>query len=314
MAIIDFFNKNFRPHLNIKESDFFVLEYAPNFFVGTNSEGNIVIVQVSESQEPALCKKTKYISLEQNVRVEFQNEKLKNAEKVNIIKCTSTENNDRKIFLELSELLFENESKSFLEIFDILHQLFSDKKEISDSELIGFYAEFFTLFYFDKSLNIKKFWQSKDRMKYDFSFSETEKLEVKATAKNQRVHHFRHEQLFSKDIEIFVLSYMLRFDDEGLSLFDLLEECKKLKPVSPKIIQREFYILKNCDEERLKRLKFNTEFTKQNMRFYKASDIPKFNQLMPDGVSNAEYDCSLENIQTVDKNDFVSYIKQFIRV
>lgn len=314
MTIIDFFNKNFCQYLNDKEFDFFLLEYAPNFFIGRDSNGSIVIVQVSESKEPSICKKTKYISLEYNVCVEFQNDGLKNAEKVNIIKCTSTENNDRKIFLELSELLIKHEHKSFLEIFDSLHQLFSDKKELSDSELIGFYAEFFTLLYFDKSLNIKKYWQSKDRMKYDFSFSETEKLEIKATTKNTRIHHFNHEQLFSKNINIFVLSYMLRYDDKGFSFFDLLEECKKLKPVSKAIIQREYYIWKNCDEERLKKMKFNAEYTKQNMHFYKASDIPKFNQLMPDGVSNAEYDCSLENIQYIEYDDFLNFINQYLYI
>ena len=64
-------------------------------------------------------------------------------------------------------------------------------------------------------------------MKFDFSISEKVKLEVKATVKNIRTHHFRHEQLMTEVYDIFVLSYLLRYDDEGLSLFELLMSCKK---------------------------------------------------------------------------------------
>lgn len=41
-------------------------------------------------------------------------------------------------------------------------------------------------------------------MKFDFSISEKVKLEVKATVKNIRTHHFRHEQLMTEVYDIFV--------------------------------------------------------------------------------------------------------------
>ena len=59
-----------------------------------------------------------------------------------------------------------------------------------------------------------------------FSISEKLKLEIKSTTKNSRTHHFRHEQLMTELYNIYVLSYMFRYDDEGLSLWELILESK----------------------------------------------------------------------------------------
>ena len=59
---------------------------------------------------------------------------------------------------------------------------------------------------------------------------------------------------------------------------------------------------------RLKSIKFDTDLTDRLMHIYKAEDIPKFNQMSPDGVFNAEYDCDLENVDYITNDRFVSEI------
>lgn len=39
------------------------------------------------------------------------------------------------------------------------------------------------------------YWQSQDKMKFDFSINETKKIEVKTTTSETRKHKFKHEQL-----------------------------------------------------------------------------------------------------------------------
>lgn len=41
---------------------------------------------------------------------------------------------------------------------------------------------------------------------------------------------------------------------------------------------------------------------------FSAVDIPKFNQSTPDGVSNAEYDCVLDNATPIEESVFVADI------
>lgn len=148
-------------------------------------------------------------------------------------------------------------------------------------------------------------WQSRDRMKFDFSISEKVKLEVKATVKNTRTHHFRHEQLMTEVYNIFVLSYLLRYDDEGLSLYDLLLLCKEFMSKDARKLMRLNYVLKNVGEDRLKYMRFNRAYTDANRHIYRAEDIPKFNQNTPRGVANAEYDCILDNVQFVEDTLFI---------
>lgn len=146
-------------------------------------------------------------------------------------------------------------------------------------------------------------------MKFDFSISEKVKLEVKATVKNTRTHHFRHEQLMTEVYDIFVLSYLLRYDDEGLSLFELLMSCKKIMANDSKRLLRINYVLKNVEEGRLKQLRFNRAYTEANRHIYRAADIPKFRENTPRGVANAEYDCVLDNVEFIEDDLFISIAK-----
>ena len=231
---------------------------------------------------------------------------------VHIIRCLSEVKQEKCIFLELSMVLIQEGDKSeeaIMETFNILRTFFNDKKELSDNELIGLYAELYTICSFHESLAIEKYWQSRDRMKFDFSISEKVKLEVKATVKNTRTHHFRHEQLMTEVYDIFVLSYLLRYDDEGLSLFELLMSCKKSMANDSRRLLRINYVLKNVEEGRLKHLRFNRAYTEANRHIYRAADIPKFRESTPRGVANAEYDCVLDNVEFIEDDLFIDIAK-----
>lgn len=60
--------------------------------------------------------------------------------------------------------------EAIMETFNTLRTFFNDKKELSDNELIGLYAELYTIYSFHESLEIEKYWQSRDRMKFDYLF------------------------------------------------------------------------------------------------------------------------------------------------
>lgn len=209
MDIVDFFQN----HFNSWDSgnyDFTLIEYTSNILIGLDcSEHICVVVKSSNPNSLPFKYRTQKISIECNVKVKYclKNE-LRN-DVVHIIRCLSEIQREKYLFLELSTVLIRDNNGSqepIIEAFNIMRTFFNDKKEFSDNELIGLYAELYTINCFHDSLQIEQYWQSRDQMKFDFSISEKIKLEVKASVKNSRTHHFRHEQLMTEVYNIFVIS------------------------------------------------------------------------------------------------------------
>lgn len=312
MDIVETFQNHFGSG-NASTHDFTLVEYRPNFFIGIDKFDHVcVVVKSSGLHRFPIKYKTQKISIECNMKVCYELNGKPYDDTVHIIRCLSEVKREKYIFLELSMVLIQEGDKSeeaIIETFNILRTFFNDKKELSDNELIGLYAELYTICSFHESLEIEKYWQSRDRMKFDFSISEKVKLEVKATVKNIRTHHFRHEQLMTEVYDIFVLSYLLRYDDEGLSLFELLMSCKKIMANDSRKLLRINYVLKNVEESRLKHLRFNRAYTEANRHIYRAADIPKFRENTPRGVANAEYDCVLDNVEFIEDDLFIDIVK-----
>jgi hypothetical protein len=232
---------------------------------------------------------------------------------VHIVRCLSQKEKEKILFLELLDSIINNElsDEEIIDAFHTLSDFFKDRTEPSDNELMGLYAELDAMISFS-SLHLEKYWQSQDRMKFDFSITDSLKIEVKATTKPLRTHHFRHEQLVTDLYDILILSYMLRYDDEGVSLLDMIDQVKPLLLHNPKKLMRIDRVLKNVSEERLNSIRFNPDYTREKRHFYSANAIPKFPESTPDGVANAEYDCSLDNIRFVSDVEVFELINKVL--
>ena len=309
MSIVESFRAHFSLHEAI-DNDFSLFMYQDGPFVGVDREYNpSVIIESTTPHRVSSMQETKMLSLECNVPVKSSIGGSVVNQTVHIVRCFSRADKEVELFLEIASLLLGGGNQSqedIIETFNTLSSFFSEKSEPSYQELIGLYAELYTIKKFNTIIPLEKHWHSKDRMKFDFSISEELKLEVKATTKDMRIHHFNHEQLTAINMEIFVLSFVLRQDDEGMSLLELLNECKPFFiPYKEKYIQIARY-LKNTSEERLRNIRFNTDYTESKRKFFDAKDIPHFASSAPDGLINVEYDCVLENVKSIDDDSFFS--------
>lgn len=295
--------------------DFILFRYTDFLYLGEDNQGNVVIVCVSSKPNRSpLRQRTKMLSIECNMKVQYVLDGVVEKQTVHIIRCYSSSNQEKDIFIELAPLFEEashkqDQEESLLETVAILSSFFANKAEPTDSELQGLFAELYTIKSFQDSLHLGDYWQSNDRMKFDFSISGTTKIEVKSTIKNERKHHFRHEQLAHELFDIYVVSYMLRPDDEGTSLFELIELSKPLVQNDPRRLMILERYIKNTTELRLKQCRFSEAITDSKRRIYKAKDIPRFREETPTGVSNAEYDCNLEGVTAIEEKDFVCEIR-----
>ena len=313
MNIVETFNKHFKSDMDLK-NDFSLVNCEDGIMIGLDKNAHVAVVVKSGSPKRfPIIQKTQNMSIECNMKVSYALNGKVETDVVHILRCLSDFEKEKELFLELATVLLastDRSEESIMDSFNILRNFFSNKKDISDNELIGLYAELYTICKYHHTLNIEKYWQSRDRMKFDFSVTEKIKLEIKSTTKNSRTHHFRHEQLMTEIYEIYVLSYMLRYDDEGLPLYDLIVQSKKYLAYDPRKLLKINQVLKNVSEDRLKNLRFNQDFTEANMHFYRAIDIPKFNENTPNGVANAEYDCALDNINYIEESDALEIFKK----
>ena len=159
MDIVETFQNHFGSG-NASTHDFTLVEYRPNFFIGIDKFDHVcVVVKSSGLHRFPIKYKTQKISIECNMKVCYELNGKPYDDTVHIIRCLSEVKREKYIFLELSMVLIQEGDKSeeaIIETFNILRTFFNDKKELSDNELIGLYAELYTICSFHESLEIEK--------------------------------------------------------------------------------------------------------------------------------------------------------------
>ena len=284
-------------------------------FVGADNYLNPTIVCKSKTpNNDVIRQRTERISLEYNVKMNCTINGLDSEEVLHVFKCYAETTQERDVFLQLTPLfeaanMAEDQEDAFLELFDILSAFFKDRTEPSNRELQGLFAELLTIWSYRDRFPFSNYWHTNENMKYDFSISERVKVEVKSTTRAERIHRFSHEQLINRSVEIVVISYRLQEDDQGLSLFDLIQKTK------PLFIQKGDCLLlltkfeKNVSEDRLKSIKYNEELAVQNRKIIPAKTLPQFPQAQPSGVFNAVYDCDVELGQEIGEDAFFDLLE-----
>lgn len=298
------------------DSDFDLVNVNEDIFVGEDSERNLcVIIMSKEKAREELSYRTKLLSLQCNVSLTLKLNNGPHNDIYHVITCYSNVDNEKYLFLQLVDTYFFNQSITMdrmITIFGVLNDFFSKTPSLSANDLQGVYTELFTIYYFRNEFDFAKYWQSTDRMKFDFSITEDLKIDVKSTIKSERIHKFRHDQLNSAKNKVYVISYKLQKDDQGLSLYDLMKSCLPLLnsyPTKKARIVR--YICDDECKEELQKIRFNENYTIDNMRIINALNIPKFKE-NPLNVTDAEYNSNCEECLMEDNDYIIGELKEAI--
>ena len=285
-----------------------------NCYFGKDEESNVVYMLESSSPLiPSVYQETKSLRFVFNQNCTFScNNTLQN-KTMHIMICKETELDKLKAFIRLSKSFSAQDTgvdQYYLaKLFNSISSLFDKKRNITETEIQGLFSELYTiLFFYHKGCSLAKNWQSKNKMKFDFSIDTKKRIEIKSTIKPVRVHHFRHEQLQSELYDIKIVSIMLQKNDYGLSLGDLVTEITE-------VFQDDFALLlhiektvSQIDNDMLTEIKYDETHLKNNIKFFDAKSIPHFNEKNPDGVFNAEYDCDLETTQDLSIDEMIKWI------
>lgn len=285
-------------------------------YYGKDSDNNPVFAVMSHNaQLRPVIQKTKKLIFWFNAACDIIADSEHSEKTMNVLTCLSQDENEIIAFIRLTLAFIkgadEQSVKRLSELFTAITNLFANVHRASRIELQGFFGELYAIKYFyEQGLNISDYWQKKVKMKFDFSISAQKKVEVKTTTNELRVHHFRHEQLLSDLYDICVISILLREDDQGLSLLELIKEVQGIATGNFNTLMYIEDFVRNFDESELSNIKFDVAYLNKNLHIYRAEDVPRFKEDQPMGVSKTEYDSDLTNSRHIANIDFISWAQQ----
>lgn len=221
-----------------------------------------------------------------------------------IVKCLDISQETVKIFLTVFYSLIMI-SSSFISFSDLLWQFvnlftvsLSGKKTFRNKQTeCGWFGELLALEnlskyspWFKKKFGISPIdaYHKDEKSKYDFSFNNNFKLEVKTTNKSYRIHLISHSQAFNPYQKIIFASVLLQEDEKGKSLWEYFLQIKYLFSSHSQFYEE---IKSKLEELGINKenqgLRIDYEKSIDNIKYYQK--IPYFNLQEPKGVSETQY-------------------------
>lgn len=285
-------------------------------YFGKDNDNNVVFIIPSKTPKLAsIYQETKSLRFAFNKKCTFKSDSEEKTQVVHLLICKEKNEDQILAFIRLTRAFAQGERDNdqlyLSKLFSTISSLFDRKRQVSEIELQGLYTELYVILHLYKAgCDLSKYWQSKNMMKFDFSISESKRLEIKSTTKTSRSHHFNHDQLLSELYDIRIVSIMLQKNDRGESLGELIEQIRDKFADNYALLVHIESTISQIDDEELYRIKYDSTYTRTNMQFYDAKDVPHFNQKTPDGVFNAEYDCTLDTSPTINERDMITWLTE----
>ncbi|AJY74293.1 PD-(D/E)XK motif protein [Paenibacillus beijingensis] len=295
---------------------FDIADLSQTIYYGVDNDKNPVFV--IESLNPKMnsqLQSTRKLFFSSNTKCEMIINGVFLEKTVHILTCLSSQPEEQLAFVRLTESFSKHlvSSNPYMlnELFSALVNLFAQGGKVADTELQGLFAELYVIKYFmELGVNISSYWQKQNKMNFDFTINRIKRIEVKSTIQSIRIHHFKHEQLLSELYDIMIVSCLLRKDDAGLSLFKLIQGVRTIAAEDYRTLLYIEQLIKNIPEEILHELKYDETYFENNIRFFPASSVPKFNVVQPDGVTQTEYNSNLSTSAHIPLNSLIEWLNE----
>lgn len=296
---------------SLPDTGFRLIDYEEHYW-GRDSDGNLVFALTEDNDnEHGQFLKTRYLKLFINNHFEISNSSsIKGRFTIMVL---DLELDFDKEFIEIVlSYLKTNKNSSLIEFFIKLSALLSQDRKASKTELIGLYGELLLILCLKNShhFNLLDKYQSVDKSIFDFSISESIKIEVKSTTRSQRIHHFKLNQVHYKEIQVYVASLLLQSDDSGTSLQELVD--RVIYELSPSI---DFVMMinskiKNWSTYDLNNIRFNELLACEKIELFDSNQISMLlGPIRDENVFNLEFDANLSSIDPVDLKSVISSIE-----
>ena len=144
---------------------------------------------------------------------------------------------------------------------------------------------------------------------FDFS-AKRRHVEVKTALSDRRIHHFSHRQIWEEEGEqIIIASLLLRGDTDGLSLRELINDCRVALRGTPDYLKLEFAVrYAGMDDDSIVGPQFDANRAEQELLWFKAKDAPHFRVPEPSGVSETSYKVDLTKATPISTDELFRWL------
>lgn len=273
-----------------------------NVFLGVDTAGHPCLFVRGEEQsvEPPL--RTAHVSLQLSQQYSLAGVgESPRSELLHALRCEASEPAEVDTFLVLVEAFLMRHQDEVIDqhilssFFRSMVRLFSTSPARDlHGERQGLWGELFVMRRVRGHRFWARFWHSEVTRVFDFS-APGKRVEVKTTTGGQRIHRFSHRQVYALEgEEIVVASLMLREDDAGLSLQELISDCRAALLETPDYLKLERAVRRAGMEDHLEPGPvFDAVEAERGFAWFRSADVPHFRMAEPPGVSEARYKCDL---------------------
>lgn len=240
------------------------------------------------------------------------------SKKYTIILLQSLDRDIQKYFLDLIYIVLKKlpirpTVKALKSEISKVVSLFTTPPVFSKEVIKGLWAELFVITCSKNPLYLINSWHVSPEDKYDFNDS-TDKIEVKSTKNQERIHTFSIEQLNpNKDSKLIIASVIVIASGQGKNVFDLIDAIsERVTDVDALIKLKEItYQTIGPHLESTKKVRFDTSMAANTLKYFNHFDVPSINSFsLPVEVSNVYFSSCLKDILATDISTTSSKLHQ----
>ena len=217
------------------------------------------------------------------------------------LRCETSDSPDVETFLLLAEAFLARQEavgvdrhtltsffRSMVRLFEV-----TPAKDLQ-GERHGLWGELFMMSRVGGFRFWAPFWHSEVTRRFDFSCGRN-RVEVKITTRPERMHHFSHRQIYAiEGEEIVVASIVASEDDSGLSLRQLIEDCRSALLGTPDYLKLEKAVRQAGMESSTESgPAIDVVEAEEGLAWFRSIDIPHFRVPEPAGVTETRYKVDL---------------------
>lgn len=179
---------------------------------------------------------------------------------------------------------------------------------------VGVFGELFAIKYLYENgyENIVDKYHQNFYSKHDIELDTKNRIEIKTTVSEKRIHSFKHNQIYRNDVNVYVCSIMLEQSKEGTSLYELFLQIINLYSNPDSIFALE-KLMKKCGvgEENVG-LRFAMEKANNDIKIFNVEKLPKIEMEPPKGVTNVKYDVDCSFAENINISEFVAFVNHIL--
>ena len=286
-------------------------------FLGLDTTGHAVLFVLAEAGavEPPLRTDKVSLHIGQSYSLAAMDDSPR-VELMHALRCETSDPADVETFLLLAEVFLARQEagganrQSLTSFFRSMVRLFAvtPAKDLQ-AERRGLWGELFMMSRVRGFRFWAPFWHSEVTRRFDFSCRRN-RVEVKLTTRPERTHHFSHRQIYAiEGEEIVVASILGTEDDSGLSLRQLIEECRGALLGTPDYLKLEKAVRRAGMESRSEPGPIIGDAeAEESLAWLRSRDVPHFLVPEPPGVTETRYRVDLSTaprITTVELDEWL---------